>query len=266
MLVGSWKTGPLDAEVEVSNHNKKVFRWMRELECIQKDIKLRALEEGAALSTLVPAPIGMDKETLEKKLKAHDIDLVAGGQNQKTLGDLAAELTRGESSLTADENGAPVRLVDVVAVKIRRPDGRILVEVEHHHADGTKHILNRLPGSKRRVDECQFHTAWRTLKRNIKMEEDHVVMKNLDVEIYEEDRKQSVAYPQLRSIYRKRIIPMQLKSTAHAMIINSGSQENLQDVAEDIPQFGPHVGNPVILGTEHMSVAKPRASEMSTFS
>jgi len=93
------------------------------------------------------------------------------------------------------------------------------------------------------------------------MEEDHVVLRNLDVETYQEE-KTSVAYPQLRTIYRKRIIPARLKSTTNPMIINAGSpDENLQGVTEDCP----HLGNPVILGTEHISFgSKQRESEVSS--
>jgi len=112
----------VDFEGEEGNYSKTVFRWMREMECIQKGVKLKALEEGMELSGLVHAPIGMDKEKLEEKLKAHDITMArCGHNNEKTLEDLAAELVRGECILTADKSGAPMRLVDVVLLKIDGP-------------------------------------------------------------------------------------------------------------------------------------------------
>jgi len=122
------------------------------------------------------------------------------------LKDISAELIKGESSLMQDTDGSLVRTVDVVVLKlIHAVSNSVLVQTEQTFPDGTKATLIRLPGAKRRPDENQFLTARRVLKRQLKVEENHVTLSKDGVQIAEEE-KVSVAYPGLRTIYRKRII------------------------------------------------------------
>merc|ERR1712232_1179269 len=115
-------------------------------------------------------------------------------------------LIKGESSLMQNKNGAVIRVVDVVVIKVvHAVTGSILVQTEQTFPDGTKVSLKRLPGAKRRPDENQFLTARRILKRQLKIEENHATLDAQNVKVVEE-LKDSLAYPGLHTTYRKRII------------------------------------------------------------
>lgn len=186
----------------------KLYKWFAEKTCREKNIQYKAPEEGKSISALVHAPIGMSNEDLEQKLKAHGIDVTKFGKEPgtKTLSDLSAELIKGESVLAEDEHGQLTRIVDIVVVKLQHPLKGTLVTVQQTHSDGTVKELKRLPGAKRRPDENQFITARRMLKKTLKVNDDHVVMKEDAVEVIEES-KTSIAYPGIRALYRKRLIP-----------------------------------------------------------
>merc|ERR1711865_518879 len=103
-------------------------------------------------------------------------------------------------------DGSLIRIVDVVVIKlIHSVTGSILVQTEQTFPNGEKIQLKRLPGAKRRPDENQFLTARRILKRQLKVEENHVTLDASGVQVAEEE-KESLAYPGLRTVYRKRVI------------------------------------------------------------
>lgn len=105
-----------------------------------------------------------------------------------------------------DSDGSVIRIVDVVVIKlVHSVTQSILVQTEQTFPDGAKVSLKRLPGAKRRPDENQFLTARRILKRQLKVEENHVTLDANSVQVAEEE-KESLAYPGLRTVYRKRII------------------------------------------------------------
>merc|ERR1719486_1329023 len=105
-----------------------------------------------------------------------------------------------------DPSGVMIRVVDIVVMKIiHLVTGHILVQTEQVLTDGTKVPLKRFPGAKRRPDENQFVTARRILKRQLKIEENHVTLDAAGVQVAEEE-KDSKAFPGLRTVYRKRII------------------------------------------------------------
>merc|ERR1719163_2283007 len=79
----------------------------------------------------------------------------------------------------------------------------------HGNQGGQKETLNRLPGTKRRPDENQFVTAQRVLKRQLKMDENFASIKQDDVKVLEDDQ-QSLSYPGMKTLYRKRIISAEL--------------------------------------------------------
>ena len=59
-----------------------------------------APREGAEVSSLVVAPIGLRPKALGRYLKSNNVDPMAFGKNpKKTLRDLSTELIAGESSL-----------------------------------------------------------------------------------------------------------------------------------------------------------------------
>jgi len=186
--------------------NKKVFNWLTEDMAKAKKVKLKA--EGAeVVSTLVRAPIGMNEEQLHKTLLESDIDVSRYGQSGKTksLKEFAAELVRGESTITKDRSGQLLRVVDVVLLIVKDvSSGDILVQQAHERADGHKSTLNRLPGAKCRPDENQFLSARRILRRQLDIDENEVrLVTNV---LYVEEEKPTDLYPNIKTVYRKRLI------------------------------------------------------------
>jgi len=90
--------------------------------------------------------------------------------------------------------------------------GDVLVQTEQTFGDGTKNMLNRLPGAKRRPDENQFLTARRLLRKQLKIDENNCILDAKGVQYYEEE-KSSQAFPGVRTVYRKRLIRADLQKT-----------------------------------------------------
>lgn len=187
--------------------NTKYFAWKTDKECESAKIKYRQPDNDDQVSGLVQAPIGFDEEELKKYFANNGVDISRFGQGQaKSLKDISAELIKGESSLMIEQNGSIIRVVDVVVIKlVHSVTQSVLVQTEQTFPDGTKVQLKRLPGAKRRPDENQFLTARRILKRQLKVEENHVTLDAANVQVAEE-QKDSLAYPGLTTVYRKRII------------------------------------------------------------
>jgi serine/threonine protein kinase len=205
--VGKNAKNPKDWAHQDKTGNTKYFAWMTDKQCAQKNVKFKAPEEGEEVSGLVQAPIGLEEEQLRKYFNENGVDISKFGVDQaKTLKDISAELIKGESSLMQNPKGGLIRVVDVVVIKlIHSVTGSILVQTEQTYPDGNKVNLKRLPGAKRRPDENQFLTARRILKRQSKVEENHVTLDAGGVQVAEEE-KDSLAYPGLHTVYRKRII------------------------------------------------------------
>jgi len=191
---------------EDSRHNTKFFTWMSEKQCQENRVNLRAPTNCDEVSGLVQAPIGYDEETLRAFLEEHKIDSSEFGKGQtKTLKEFSNELIKGESSLMVEKNGAVLRIVDIVLLKLTRAGStELLVETGETRPEGFI-VHNRLPGSKRRPDENQFVTARRILRRQLMVSENCVNLHAKDVQIMEE-QKDSLSYPGLTTIYRKRVI------------------------------------------------------------
>jgi|Transcript_10249 serine/threonine protein kinase len=185
----------------------KIYAWMSTADADKKGVAYKAPEEGDEVSGLVQAPIGMQEEELQEYLIKNKVDISKFGIGQaKTLKDISAELMKGESQLMLEQNGNLIRVVDVVVIKlVHSVSASILVQTEQTLPTGEKTVLKRLPGAKRRPDENQFLTARRILKRQLKIEENHVTLDAQNVQVAEEI-KDSMAYPGLRTTYRKRII------------------------------------------------------------
>lgn len=192
-----------------SHGNIKFFHWLTEDQCATSSVKLRAPEEEE-VSGLVQAPVGYTEEALVTYLTSCNVDVSKFGQDHtKTLKEFSAELMKGETSLMQDSSGTVIRVADIVLVRLVNAAGETLVQTEQTFSDGKKSPLNRLPGTKRRPDENQFLTAWRVLRKQLKMDENLVSLDPKHVRI-SEDEKDSPAFPGVRTVYRKRVITAEL--------------------------------------------------------
>jgi len=190
---------------EDGKNNTKFFDWMSESEAIKNKVKLRA-EGSEEVSGLVMPPVGLNEQDLLQYLKHYEVDVSGFGQGQaKTLKEFSRELMCGESSLSLDENGQVIRIVDQIVLKVVSPSNRVLVQVAHVQPDGQLHLLNRFPAAKGRPDESQFVTARRILRKQIRIDEDQVRLDPKKARIFEESRK-SASVPGMMTVYRKRII------------------------------------------------------------
>jgi hypothetical protein len=201
------KSGESDWSRTDAKQNTKYFAWVTDKDCDTKGIHYHAPEEGEEVSGLVQAPIGLEEDDLKKFLERNSVDTSTFGQGQaKTLKEISAELMKGEAHLMQDKQGVLIRVVDVVVIKlIHSVSGKILVQTEQAFPDGHKVEFKRLPGAKRRPDENQFLTARRILKKQLKIEENHVTLDAAGVQVAESE-KDSQTFPGLRTVYRKRTI------------------------------------------------------------
>eukprot|EP00930_Biecheleria_cincta_P049505 TRINITY_DN346_c0_g2_i1.p1 TRINITY_DN346_c0_g2~~TRINITY_DN346_c0_g2_i1.p1 ORF type:complete len:772 (+),score=168.86 TRINITY_DN346_c0_g2_i1:43-2358(+) len=187
-----------------SKQISREYQWMTESECSAKQVKLRAPQQGQEVSALVNAPVGFDEEKLVELLQQSGVDTNKFGEGgAKSLEEFASELTSGEASLEKQKDGI-MRIVDVVAVKLTRKGGSILVEAVETK-DGAGKALKRLPAVKRRSDENQFLAAQRVLTKALAMDDNEVTLNPNDVMVGTE-QKDSPSYPGIKTIYRKRII------------------------------------------------------------
>lgn len=188
--------------------NTKTFNWMTPEQCETMQVALHPKTQE--ISSLVKAPIGLNEESLRRRLVEGGIDVsVFGAPGTRTLKEFSAELIKGESTLTQDASGALMRVVDVVVLVITRNGGNdLLVQTEHIYPDGSKATLNRLPGAKRRPDENQFLSARRIIRRQLEVDENKAIIDTKVKNIEEE--KPSPAYPGIKTVYRKRIISASL--------------------------------------------------------
>merc|ERR1711953_1061243 len=118
---------------------------------------------------------------------------------------LSDELIQGEAILTLGPNGDVLRIVDLVVLLLKKgPEDAYLIE-EEVSIKGETRTLCRLPGAKKRPDDNHFNVALRVLKKQLRIDENHIDIDNDDVRILEEE-KESLAFPGIQTIYRKRII------------------------------------------------------------
>lgn len=198
-------------DVQDSKGNTKYYSWLDEETCNKKRVQLCAPEESSEISGLVQAPIGMKVEELCKFLLSGNVDVSKFGKNHtKTLKEFSQELVKGESSLMQDQQGRMLRVVDIVVLRIENgATGQILVQTEEAHSDGVKETRNRLPGHKRRPDENQFVAVRRVLLQELGIHENWIHIDAQGIKVLEEE-KDSPSYPDLRTLYRKRIIAVKI--------------------------------------------------------
>jgi len=202
---------------EDQKQNTKFFRWLTEDECRKQGIVYKAPNIEGEVCSLVQAPIGIEQDDLEKYLTGAGVDISKFGKDHaKSLEEISLELLRGDCTLVTDTDGSVLRVVDVVLLKLLH-GSRALVQTAQTYPDGKKVSFTRLPGMKRRPDENQFITARKILKRSLKIEENNVTTGAGQVHVVEE-AKDSMAYPGLKTIYRKRIITAYLESPVAAEV------------------------------------------------
>eukprot|EP00405_Crypthecodinium_cohnii_P035617 CAMPEP_0206532686 /NCGR_PEP_ID=MMETSP0325_2-20121206/4534_1 /ASSEMBLY_ACC=CAM_ASM_000347 /TAXON_ID=2866 /ORGANISM="Crypthecodinium cohnii, Strain Seligo" /LENGTH=345 /DNA_ID=CAMNT_0054029219 /DNA_START=42 /DNA_END=1077 /DNA_ORIENTATION=- len=188
--------------------NTKTFQWFTEDDAKARNIKFNAAG-SEVVSALVRAPIGLSEEQLREQLEGAGVNVEMYDKSAlygtKSLKDFSAELIRGEAALVRDAKGDLQRVVDVVMLIIVHPaTGDILVQTEYEKKDGSKALLNRLPGAKCRPDENQFLSARRILRRQLDMDENDANILH-PARLIEEERPTD-AYPGLKTVYRKRLI------------------------------------------------------------
>lgn len=182
------------------------YAWLTEAECQQKSMKYKAPKEGAEVSALVHAPVGLEEEELNNFLTNNKVDVSQFGQGtNRTLQEFSAELVSGEAVLQRRPNRKVTRIVDVLVLYITKKDGSILVETQQKLKDGTVNSMNRLPAAKRRSDENQFLAAQRVLNKVLRIAENCVNLNPEGVKYFEEE-KESKGYCGLPTLYQKRYV------------------------------------------------------------
>jgi len=189
-----------------SKGNTKTFKWKDMDTCTSECIEFERPDGDDGTSALVNAPVGMNEEDLIEYLTRHKVDIAQFGVNKaKTLQEYSKELSSGASSLVAGKDTTLIRIVDVVLLKLLNSKNDILVQANQKYEDMTEVKLNRLPGTKKRLDENMFFAARRIIARDLLIDLNDVICNAKDVEAAEEE-KQSLAYPGLRTVYRKKTV------------------------------------------------------------
>lgn len=197
-----------EPEVGFERRDKKgvvrEFEWLGEYECKRRGVAHKK-QAHAAMSALVMVAIGYGEEDLHKLLVAGGVDVSRWGKNcDAFLRGLSAELALGSAMLGSDDNGRPVRITEIVLLRLRMEGGRVLVKVEESQQGAAAVPLRRLPGIKRRPDENPFNSIKRLLA-SLRIDENAIDLDPTST-IVEEETKDSQKYPGIFTIYRKRVI------------------------------------------------------------
>jgi len=101
---------------------------------------------------------------LENWLRVHDVDVSRWGRGAaKSVGDLWAEITKGESIM---QNEAPLRSVEAVRVVVRR-DECVLIEAHQGFSSGRRRERGRPPSEKMHPGEHYKDAAIRCLREEL---------------------------------------------------------------------------------------------------
>jgi len=159
---------------------------------------------------LVPAAMhNLTPDRVEEKFTQYKIDVLKFGKGEaKTFEEVAKELAMGEWDLM-EEDGALVREVQVVVLRLVEPSGKVLVQVgmERTHNDGHKEKKDdlRLPGMKQRPHENPFQTARRVVTSMLGFE-DELVSFDVKNSFLIEEVRNSPVYPGMLTVYRKNVV------------------------------------------------------------
>ena len=137
------------------------------------------------------------EEALAAWLASHEVDISGWGRNgHKSIGNLFAEIHRGESRLQGEP---PRRLVEVVKILISRGE-RYLIEAGQDFVNGEYRELERLPSEKMKPGEEIRQVALRCLEEELDVSRERVRLK---AQRYRPEQREaaSASYPGLLTRY-----------------------------------------------------------------
>jgi len=192
--------------VEDANKYKRSYLWFSAAECRDKRVRMQATTPTGDFSALVYPPIGLEEHELNKYLAESRIDTSQWGTGlYKSLAEFSEELVKGEATLSKHSDGRPIRVVEIVVLKIlEQTTGQILVEVEEANK-GIALALRRLPAIKRRADEHHFWAARRLISMMMPLSDKYIDLDPASIKVTEEEQE-STSYFGLRTLYRKRFM------------------------------------------------------------
>mmetsp|Transcript_56877 Transcript_56877/g.109826 ORF Transcript_56877/g.109826 Transcript_56877/m.109826 type:complete len:750 (+) Transcript_56877:105-2354(+) len=192
-----------------SQGTSRCFTWCNMAE-VEEPAKMNVKTSPATTSLLVRPPVGLDEEALQQELTRLGIDIGQFGRDgAKDLKHFSSEMVRGVAALMQDADGSVKRVVDIVVIILLDPVTReILMQAEQLLNDHCNVPLNRLPACKCRPDENHFICARRFLVERMMADPNQIRFAE-QVDFVEEERT-SVSYPEMKSVYRKRILRAEL--------------------------------------------------------
>jgi hypothetical protein len=149
-----------------------------------------------------------DIQVYSKMLEEYKIDTSAFGTGKyKSLETFVAELSSGNARLLLDatEHKKLVRTVNIVLLRLRSPNGLLLVETSETFSDGRHRDTIRLPGTKKEPHENMRQTAERVAKETLNMNINCIELDLLNAERFEVEMD-SPTYPGIWTVYRKEIV------------------------------------------------------------
>jgi len=200
-------------EATNSQGTNRCFTWCNVVD-VEEPAKMNVKMLPATTSLLVRPPVGLDEEALQQHLMRLGIDVGQFGRDgARSLKQFSSEMVRGVAALMQDADGSVKRVVDIVVIiLLNATTGEILMEAEQLLNDHWNVPLNRLPACKCRPDENHFICARRLLVEHMMADPNQLRFAE-NVEFVEEERT-SVSYPELKSVYRKRILRAELIKAA----------------------------------------------------
>jgi hypothetical protein len=188
-----------------SKGSKSVYQWKDDAATKTNAVKMSEPTTHKEVSALVHAPVGLDKDELELFFKKNNVDASAFGKNgSKSIEAFSKELIAGEAVLQKGKDGKVARIVDVLTLKVQKPNGDLLMEVSETTGDGSTKQLNRLPAVKRRSDENVFLAAHRVMTSVLHLDSNFVKLSEEVVCV--EEITESTNYPGIKTAYNKRIV------------------------------------------------------------
>jgi serine/threonine protein kinase len=147
---------------------------------------------------------------LREELLAFKVDVSKFGKGDaKTLEQLFHEIESMECRLMLRANKV-IRVVDLMALRVRTPTAKILVEQSQKFPDGRDRTCNRLPAVMRQAGASGLATAKSEIERLLKNElstTPDVIQVNLRLDDPSQEsnskKQDSQSYPGLDSVYRK---------------------------------------------------------------
>jgi hypothetical protein len=178
----------------------RTFQWMKEEECISKNVNYRQKEEkDEDISALVDAPIDFSLDEVKSLLQAEGIDA------ENWIDQFAGEIAKGETALEKFQDGRLRRVVNIIELVISKESNGDVLVLTGQQKDGVYQDLNTLPAVTRREDENQFHAAVRIITDELNMDDNYVTLSPAGV-LFDGIEEESKEFPGLTSFYKKLVI------------------------------------------------------------